>query len=153
MSAPTPGVIDARIAEVIELLTHDPSRCGLPHPRTGQPQRRCLGCEYRWTYYAAHDRSSGAEVKVAIGGSADPVASVVEARTGLRSACKKVDEALRSVMGAERVLLVAMASANGGARPEREYADATTMLHSGELEDSLDAQRRRASRGEGFGVG
>lgn len=151
MSAPTPGVFDQRVADVIALLTHDPAVCGMPDPTTGQPRRWCLSCQYRWAYFAGHDRASGAEVKVAVSGGSDgAVFDVVESRRGLRSACKKADVTLRAVLGAERALSGAMGSSG---RPEREYAESTTLLHDGDLEDSLEAQRRRALRGEGFGVG
>jgi hypothetical protein len=145
-------VFDQHVADVLELLTHDPARCGLPEARTGQPQRMCLRCQYRWAYHAGHDRSSGAEVKVATSGGSDGVLDVVTSKRGVRSACKKADVTLRAVLGAERLLVAALGSLSSS-RPEREYADSTTLLHPGEFEASLAAQRRRAERGEGFGVG
>lgn len=147
---PTPRAFREIVKQASERLTHD--RCGEPDQRTGQPRPLCIGCQYEWDYHAAHDRSVGDSVKVALGGVSDPTGNVVMAKSQMRRALRQADNTVKAVLGLEGLLSGAMKAAEVPHTPERHFVSDTQEISDESIRESRAAKVRRESRHEGWGA-
>ena len=163
--APDPRVFDAALRDVAEMLRHNPveidpqtrkpfkTYCGIKHPKTGQPVRLCLGCEYRYAYNAAHDRTVTDDAKVATSASS-VVESVASSKAKLRGSCVLALEKLTGVMEGRKALRRAMSGTFAHHGVEAAATSKDQRLISDDEEDQSWAKKRdREAAGQGFGEG
>jgi hypothetical protein len=185
VTAPTPHVIDQLASQAVEMLQHNPpcpmnnvkghaphlNHCEMPNMHTGQPNRRCLACEYKWVAGIVSSRRvrdtaktmrtyasdptgefavSRSEVDVK-DGAVDPEGVREQRRRDVERKLVKVRDALDTMIAQRKILEDFAASFVGGSGPEEKFAAKSSMLMPDELEASREAKRKRQERGEGFG--
>src|SRR5438552_4347817 len=149
------------------------NHCEMPNLHTGQPNRRCLSCEYRWLVgivsakrvrdtaktmrpYATDPTGEFATSLGSVdvkGGAIDPEGVREQRKRDVERRLVKVRDALDTVIAQRKILEDFAAAFDGGSEPEEQYAAKSSRLLPDELAASRAAKLKRLEQGEGFGEG